>query len=75
MRKASVGEHLKRLCRKEGLGLVVHGVDVLVGGSEHDLLDGPGQDKWLVRLEEGELDCILLSPPCGTLVKGQLGEQ
>ena len=65
-RKASIGEHLKRLCRKEGLGLVVHQVDVLVGGSEHDLLDGPSQDRWLARLEDGEFDCIMLSPPCGT---------
>ena len=46
--------------------MVVHEVDVLVGGSEHDLLDGPSQDKWLARLEDGEFDCIMLSPPCGT---------
>ena len=65
-RKASIGDHLERLCRKEGLGLVVHEVDVLVGGSEHDLLDGPSQDRWIARLEDGEFDCIMLSPPCGT---------
>ena len=65
-RKCSVGEHLKTLCEKQGLGLQIFEVDVLVGGSEHDLLDGPTQDKWIARLEDGEFDCILLSPPCGT---------
>ena len=38
-RKASVAEELKKLCAKQGLGLVIFEVDVLIGGSEHDLLN------------------------------------
>ena len=65
-RKASVAEELKLLCKKDGLGLTVFEVDVLIGGSEHDLLDREKQDQWLARLEDGDFDCIVLSPPCGT---------
>ena len=65
-RKASVAEELKLLCAKEGMGLVIFEVDVLIGGAEHDLLDRAKQDVWLERLEDGEFDVIVLSPPCGT---------
>ena len=65
-RKASVAEELKLLCKKDGLGLTVFEVDVLIGGSEHDLLERETQDQWLARLEDGDFDCIMLSPPCGT---------
>ena len=47
------------------MGLTVYEVDVLVGGSEHDLLDKNSQDLLISRLEEGEFDFIILSPPCG----------
>ena len=59
-RKASIAEQLKRRCAKLGLGLVVYEVDILVGGSEHDLLDRASQDAWLARLEDGDFDCIML---------------
>ena len=65
-RKASVAEELRKLCEKDGHGLQVYEVDVLIGGSEHDLLDKETQESWLGRLEAGEFDCVLLSPPCGT---------
>jgi hypothetical protein len=60
-----VAEELKLLCKKDGLGLTVFEVDVLIGGSEHDLLDREKQDQRLARLEDGDFDCIMLSPPCG----------
>ena len=65
-RKASVAEELKKLCTEGGFGLQVFEVGVLIGGSEHDLLDKAIQDEWIGRLEDGEFDCVLLSPPCGT---------
>ena len=38
-RKASIAEQLKRRCAKQGLGLIIFEIDVLVGGDEHDLLN------------------------------------
>ena len=38
-RKASIAEQLKTRCAKQGLGLVIFEIDVLVGGDEHDLLN------------------------------------
>ena len=52
-RKASIGDELRKLCEKEGYGLQVFEIDVLVGGSEHDLLDRAAQEAWLARLESG----------------------
>ena len=46
--------------------MVVFKVDILVGGSEHDLLDQESQADWLARLEAGEFDAVMLSPPCGS---------
>ena len=62
-RKASIADELRKLCERDGFGLQVFEIDVLVGGSEHDLLDRTAQDAWLARLEAGEFDCIILSPP------------
>ena len=64
-RTASVVK-LRKLCEKDGYGLQVYEVDVLIGGSEHDLLDKETQESWLGRLESGEFDCVFLLPPCGT---------
>ena len=61
-----MADELSKLCAKSGMGLVIHEVDVLIGGSEHDLLDKETQEAWLHRLEDGDFDCIMLSPPCGT---------
>ena len=65
-RKASIGNSLRKLCMAHGFGLVVHEVDILVGGSEHDLMDPSAQDTWMGRVEAGEFDCCIYSPPCGT---------
>ena len=65
-RKASIGNALKLLCEKAGFCLVMHEVDILVGGDRHDLTDKPMQDSWIVRVEEGDLDCGIYSPPCGS---------
>ena len=50
-RKASIGEELKKMCLKEGIGLRMYEVDILVGGSVHDLLDKASQDRWMSRIE------------------------
>ena len=65
-RKASIAEQLKKRCEKEGIGLVVFEIDVVIGGSQHDQLDRESQDQWLARLEDGDFDVIMLSPPCGS---------
>ena len=64
--KASVANSLAQLCRDSGFGLVFHEVDILVGGSDHDLMDIESQQAWLDRVEKGELFMTILSPPCGT---------
>ena len=65
-KKASIAEQLKARCEKEGIGLTVFEIDVMIGGSSHDLLDRESQDQWLARLGDGEFDVIILSPPCGS---------
>ena len=58
-RKASIAEHLRKMCEKSGFGLTVFEIDVLVGGSEHNLLDREAQNTWLARLESGDFDCVM----------------
>ena len=65
-RKASIAEQLKRRCAKQGLGLIIFEIDVLVGGYEHDLLNKESQEAWLARVEDGEFDIVVLPPPCGS---------
>ena len=64
-RRASIGDHLQKLCEAAGFGLVMFEIDVLVGGKAHDLLDRHSQDQWLALVESGEFDMLILSPPCG----------
>lgn len=52
-RKASVCEYLKEFCSEAGFGLEFYEVDVLVGGSEHDLMDVETQEAWIARIESG----------------------
>ena len=49
-RKASIAEELRKFCEAGGYGLRFHEVDILVGGSEHDLLDADAQEQWLARI-------------------------
>ena len=65
-RKASIGEFLKKLCIKFDVGLEMHEVDILVGGSEHDLMDKDMQTQWIARIESGEFDFAVFTPPCGS---------
>lgn len=65
-RKASIAEYLQKLCVEEGIGLIVDEIDILIGGKEHDLLDRSSQDALMARIESGDYDVIILSPPCGT---------
>ena len=65
-RKASIGEFLKNFCAKFDVGLEMHEVDILVGGSEHDLMDKEMQAQWIARIESGEFDFAVFTPPCGT---------
>ena len=65
-RKGSIADYLVRLCRAHRCGLRFEEVDIMVGGSEHDLLDRPSQDRYTTRMEAGEFDLGVFSPPCGT---------
>ena len=42
-REASIAQHLKGMCEEVGIGLDVEEIDIHVGGSAHDLLDGEKQ--------------------------------
>ena len=65
-RKASIAQSLKTLCEADGNGLDFFEVDILVGGSAHDLLSKDVQESYIARILEGEFDIIILSPPCGS---------
>ena len=65
-RRASIAEHLKGLCSKDGMGLAFFDVDIHVGGSAHNLLDDQVQEDYMSRILEGEYDVVILSPPCGS---------
>ena len=50
---------------KQRTRLVVFEVDMLIGGSDHDLFS-EAEDILFARLEDGGFDCIMRSPPCRT---------
>ena len=53
-RKAFVGEELRRLCAKAGLGLVVDEIVIMNGGKAHDLLSKDAQIAWEAKVTGGE---------------------
>lgn len=65
-RKASIAQHLLELCRDEGIGLSVDEIDIHVGGAAHDLLSKEAQEDIIAKIEAGDYDVIILSPPCGS---------
>ena len=65
-RNTSIAQHLKGMCEKAGIGLDVEEIDIQVGGAAHDLLDKEKQEELMGRIEAGEYDLLILSPPCGT---------
>ena len=54
------------LCEESGFGLLFEEIDILVGGSAHDLLDREPQNSYIDDLESGCYDMQILSPPCGS---------
>ena len=74
-RKASIAQELKKLCEAEGIGLLINEVDILVGGSDHDLLDKGAQERLLAEIGSGDYDVIILSPPCGTWSRANCSSQ
>ena len=65
-RRSSVGDELKALAIAKNCGLIVHEIDILNGGAQHNLLDGEAQSRWEARIESGEFDLIVLTPPCSS---------
>ena len=63
--KASIVKCLKRLCENNGYGLEFEEIDILFGGTEHDLLSKETQDNYISEIEECDFDVQILSPPCG----------
>ena len=65
-RKSSISNYLREYCQKEGFGLEMHEVDTLVGGENHNLKKKEVQDDWIDRIERGDFDVVIHSPPCGS---------
>ena len=65
-RKTSIGEFLRAYCVEFKCGLILHEIDILVEGSEHDLIDEESQGKWINRVENGKSDVPICAPPCGS---------
>ena len=65
-RRALIAEELRTLCQRSGLVLHFEQLDIHVGGASHDLLDTDCQAELETRIEEGEFDFLILSPPCGS---------
>ena len=43
----------------------------MVGGKAHDLLSKTIQDEYITRIESGEYDICIYSPPCATWSRAQ----
>ena len=71
-RKGSVAHHLLALCVCSRHGLDFHEVDIMVGGSAHDLLGRSIQDEYIALLDEGYFHFALFSPPLRHLVQSKL---
>ena len=54
-RKASIEGHLRKLCEASGVRLVMENIDIMVGGSSHNLLSRKIQDNFIARVEAGEI--------------------
>ena len=52
-RKSSVANSLAKLCRDAGFVLLVHEIDILIGGKEHDLMDTETQQLLIDRIAQG----------------------
>ena len=74
-RKASIAQELKILCEEAGIGLEVTEVDILIGGSEHDLLDRQAQEALLAQIGAGDYDVLILSPPCGNWSRANFSDK
>ena len=57
-RKASIGALLRGLLHRVQ---VLHEIDILARGSEHDLIDEESQWKWINRIENGEFDVTIFT--------------
>ena len=74
-RKASVGEELRKLCEADGFGLIVYEVDILNGGSAHDLINTESQAAWEARVQSGEFDVIFVTPPCSSWTRALFSDK
>ena len=64
--RASIADFLMALCEKEGVGMNFFDLDIHVGGSAHDLLDGEKQEDYIAHIPAGKFDVIILCPPRGS---------
>lgn len=74
-RKSSIAQHLQKLCEAAGFGLEVDEIDILVGGSEHDLLSSDAQEAIMARISAGDYDIVILSPPCSTWSRARFSDK
>ena len=54
------------MCLREGVGLDMQEIDIHNGGSKHDLLDSKAQERIMAEIESGDVDLVILSPPCAS---------
>ena len=44
-----------------------------MNNSKHDLVSPEIQEEWINRVESGEFDALMLSPPCATWSRARSG--
>ena len=62
-RKASIGEHFSSYCAAYEYDLILHDIDIVVGGSDHDLIVEESQGKWINGIENGDFGVTIFTPP------------
>jgi hypothetical protein len=73
-RKASMGAAILELIMQHE-HLELDEVDILRGGKEHDMLSNTITDEFGRRIDLGEFDVVLASPPCCTFTRVQFANR
>ena len=67
-RKNSVGGHLRRLAKMQGITMEVIELDIQRSRKD-DFSLPPVQKRWLQRISNGEFFAVLVTPPCSTFTR------
>ena len=55
-----------KACKELGTRFTIDEIDVMRGGSKHDLLNKQRQKRLLSRIAAAEFEMVVATPPCGT---------